>query len=452
MTTKVSQTSFLVVRVFIYSLRQRTTIGYLGLYREVVNAVARAPVLVQDTANPMLRTSSCVSFSTSSKSSSNSSTLALAELDFAQTVSTTVQQEPDLCSKNMCGLQWLLAYGRTELEAVAKAQAAAAMLQPSLSRRGPDHHGTHTVTFKSDASSNAEADECQWAAMVFEGFVLHMRGKLTPQPVVSSTSRNVLLWNGEAYSGLGIPLDGNDTEALFDALQHVEGGGGGGDGAVAPGDGNSESRVLEVLSQLRGPWAFVYWQHNQKRLWFGRDYFGRRSLLERTAAAASVDGVTILTSTAAGAPLVQLPADHIGDEGGAAEGGQGWSEVAATGIHCIDMSAITPADAQSGLASQHARLHKWAAPTTSSTPPTPLPPAPLLTPVPPVPTQELALTPALDDASGDGGDHGAGSLPSPICAMNKSVPSNDSNSTVAKSSSVEAQSINRPAVQGSGER
>ena len=35
--------------------------------------------------------------------------------------------------------------------------------------------------------------------MVFEGYVLHMRGTLTPQPVVGSTSRNVLCWNGEVY-------------------------------------------------------------------------------------------------------------------------------------------------------------------------------------------------------------------------------------------------------------
>ncbi|XP_014668806.1 PREDICTED: asparagine synthetase domain-containing protein 1-like [Priapulus caudatus] len=33
------------------------------------------------------------------------------------------------------------------------------------------------------------------------------------------------------------------------------------------------------MSSIEGPWAFVYWQHDERRLWFGRDVFGRRSLL-----------------------------------------------------------------------------------------------------------------------------------------------------------------------------
>jgi asparagine synthetase B (glutamine-hydrolysing) len=37
--------------------------------------------------------------------------------------------------------------------------------------------------------------------------------------------------------------------------------------------------VPRVIESIRGPGAFVYWQNSAKRLWFGRDWCGRRSLL-----------------------------------------------------------------------------------------------------------------------------------------------------------------------------
>ncbi|CAJ2650380.1 unnamed protein product [Trifolium pratense] len=37
--------------------------------------------------------------------------------------------------------------------------------------------------------------------------------------------------------------------------------------------------VTDVLSTIKGPWAIVYWQDSSRTLWFGRDAFGRRSLL-----------------------------------------------------------------------------------------------------------------------------------------------------------------------------
>ncbi|MED6169092.1 hypothetical protein PIB30_018227 [Stylosanthes scabra] len=37
--------------------------------------------------------------------------------------------------------------------------------------------------------------------------------------------------------------------------------------------------VLDVLSIIKGPWAIIYWQDGSRTLWFGRDAFGRRSLL-----------------------------------------------------------------------------------------------------------------------------------------------------------------------------
>ncbi|KAF0293110.1 Asparagine synthetase domain-containing protein 1 [Amphibalanus amphitrite] len=43
--------------------------------------------------------------------------------------------------------------------------------------------------------------------------------------------------------------------------------------------GASESAVVSTLSSVCGPWAVVLWQSAERRLWFGRDPLGRRSLL-----------------------------------------------------------------------------------------------------------------------------------------------------------------------------
>ncbi|KAK9090903.1 hypothetical protein Sjap_024080 [Stephania japonica] len=42
---------------------------------------------------------------------------------------------------------------------------------------------------------------------------------------------------------------------------------------------NGKTSVTELLSTIRGPWALIYWQDVSSTLWFGRDAFGRRSLL-----------------------------------------------------------------------------------------------------------------------------------------------------------------------------
>ena len=52
--------------------------------------------------------------------------------------------------------------------------------------------------------------------------------------------------------------------------------------------------VSEVLNRLRGPWAIAYWEAASRRLWFGRDAIGRRSLLVHWPDAA--DGRFLLAS------------------------------------------------------------------------------------------------------------------------------------------------------------
>lgn len=97
-----------------------------------------------------------------------------------------------------------------------------------VARRGPDSLGTIIRRSQSHSVS-------------FTSAVLHLRGStVARQPI--QDSKDVLCWNGEAWEGLSIDVTENDTEALFEAL------------AQRP------TEVAEVMSHLRGPYAFVYYQ------------------------------------------------------------------------------------------------------------------------------------------------------------------------------------------------
>ena len=58
--------------------------------------------------------------------------------------------------------------------------------------------------------------------------------------------------------------DSCDTEVLLERLSD-----------------SSDAEVIEVMASIRGPFAFVYLREaeNSKKLFFGRDYFGRHCLL-----------------------------------------------------------------------------------------------------------------------------------------------------------------------------
>ncbi|KRY21851.1 Calcineurin subunit B type 1 [Trichinella patagoniensis] len=74
---------------------------------------------------------------------------------------------------------------------------------------------------------------------------------------------NVLVFKGFITGGLSLDLSVNNYEAVFSHLfsQIVENG------------------FIDVVQQLEGPWAMVYYDAHCKTLSFGRDCFGRRSLI-----------------------------------------------------------------------------------------------------------------------------------------------------------------------------
>ncbi|XP_004674503.1 PREDICTED: asparagine synthetase domain-containing protein 1 [Condylura cristata] len=119
----------------------------------------------------------------------------------------------------------------------------------NLKRRGPN---SSKQLLKTDVNY-----QC-----LFSGHVLHLRGVLTAQPVEDERG-NVFLWNGEVFSGVTVKAGENDTQIMFNCLSSCK----------------NESDVLSVFSEVQGPWSFIYYQASSHYLWFGRDFFGRRSLL-----------------------------------------------------------------------------------------------------------------------------------------------------------------------------
>ncbi|PKK29535.1 asparagine synthetase domain containing 1 [Columba livia] len=161
-----------------------------------------------------------------------------------------------------------------------------------LRRRGPDS-SQQLIKTVSDLSY-----EC-----LFSGHVLHLRGLMTPQPL-EDANNNVFLWNGEIFNGVHVGDLENDTAVMFHRLALC----------------SSEADILSLFSSLRGPWSFIYYQASRHSLWFGRDYFGRRSLLWQSNN--EVGGAFCLTSV-----------------GVYSEPGKQWQEVPASGIFKIDLKA-----------------------------------------------------------------------------------------------------------------
>ncbi|KAF7244998.1 Asparagine synthetase domain-containing protein 1 [Varanus komodoensis] len=142
----------------------------------------------------------------------------------------------------------------------------------------------------------------------FSGHVLHLRGLITPQPMEDPISGDVFLWNGEIFGGIPVKAEENDTQVIFHRLCSCR----------------CESEVLSLLSSIRGPWSFIFYQASKHHLWFGRDFFGRRSLLWQFNK--DSDKALVLTSVSA-----------VSDDQ--------WWEVPATGIFRMDLQVSAASEA-----------------------------------------------------------------------------------------------------------
>ncbi|KAF1817407.1 hypothetical protein P152DRAFT_427205 [Eremomyces bilateralis CBS 781.70] len=139
-------------------------------------------------------------------------------------------------------------------------------LRSRLCQRGPD------------ASHHVEIQLARDHALMptlhlsFYATVLSLRGAyVVPQPLHDEVSDSVLCWNGEAWLFDGASIPGSDTDFIFAQCLKAC--------AKDAENGNSTEAILTTLSLIRGPFAFLFYDGRAKKLWFGRDCLGRRSLL-----------------------------------------------------------------------------------------------------------------------------------------------------------------------------
>ena len=94
----------------------------------------------------------------------------------------------------------------------------------------------------------------------------------------STSADPVCRQNGEIFDGLDVDSHENDGQVLFAALQ-------------------AGPSVLSTLRNIEGPYAFVYYEHATRTLYWARDPLGRRSLMQ-----SSPDGPTRKMSLTSVAP------------------------------------------------------------------------------------------------------------------------------------------------------
>jgi asparagine synthetase B (glutamine-hydrolysing) len=191
----------------------------------------------------------------------------------------------------MCGIFCTVSRGQV----VEPSQNA----QHLLHQRGPDILDSFNHIIHLPSSPNNSETIC----IHFTSSVLALRGETAvPQPLKDATSGSVLCWNGEAWKTEDGVVKGNDSTIIMTLLSR------------ASRQLDSQSSILRVIEQIRGPFALVYYDGNGN-IYYGRDCLGRRSLMK----AALEDGTTILSSVA------DLSLDVE------------WSEVDADGINVLDV-------------------------------------------------------------------------------------------------------------------
>lgn len=137
--------------------------------------------------------------------------------------------------------------------------------------------------------------------------VLALRGvHIQSQPLRDRDGQSFLCWNGEAWRHNGQVIAGSDSQYVFNLLLRAC------RNPLIP----SRERVVDALTSIAGPFAFVFYDAVSCQLFYGIDNLGRRSLLSQTLP----DGGIALCSIAGG-PI-----------------SSNWKEIENGGLHCVDLS------------------------------------------------------------------------------------------------------------------
>eukprot|EP01039_Chlorochromonas_danica_P008026 gene8027-8854_t len=189
-------------------------------------------------------------------------------------------------------------------------------LAERLSRRGPNHSARLTLP---------ATNTTQHFSITFLASVLHIQGDVvTKQPVVDSHG-NILLWNGEVFGGYeDWSVHESDTTLLMQTLEyHIS-------NLVYSNNESLSGEVvrilMDVLGKVEGPYAFIYYHTLSQTLFFGRDPFGRRSLLSFSVNSQ----IVALSSVASDNSSHTSPDDEMTGI---------WEEINIVGIHMLSLQS-----------------------------------------------------------------------------------------------------------------
>ncbi|KAJ2479071.1 hypothetical protein EV174_004123 [Coemansia sp. RSA 2320] len=212
----------------------------------------------------------------------------------------------------MCGIHVLIERGETESQDKSDYTSIWADLIEANRRRGPDAHNELLATLSNGNSHTS---------LKFGAHVLHLRGShMQSQPLIDRETGDIFCWNGEVFGGLDIGSDSNDSAVLFDFIRKTK-------------RNDPAGFIARAFSEIEGPYAFVYFDREQQKLWFARDYLGRRSLLINRVGS----GALVISSVATGATSTSCVDGSKVPFTPPVKIGSGWIELPSQKIYCIDL-------------------------------------------------------------------------------------------------------------------
>ena len=143
-------------------------------------------------------------------------------------------------------------------------------LLSSISSRGPD------------ATNGIDVDDMIWMG----SSILHIQGDVIALQPLEDNDGNMILWNGEVFDGLSNDNDNDndisDTLLVSMSLNTIV-------NSIPSSSSSSSSsndyqelvsiEISKLLMRVHGPYSFVYYHKLSNTIYYGRDPFGRRSLL-----------------------------------------------------------------------------------------------------------------------------------------------------------------------------
>ena len=182
-----------------------------------------------------------------------------------------------------------------------------------LERRGPD--AARALTRSTIAKT--EYQTLPWL-LTATSSILSLRGNnIIRQPLedLEFQSDSFLSWNGEAWRFDGKSIRGSDVDVIFRHLLTSANTCKDNVNSDATSRESAFQAVLATINKIAGPYAFVFYDAMNRRVFYGRDALGRRSLLIRRSSNSSIE-------------LVSVCGDRYGE---------GWVEVENDGLNVLDL-------------------------------------------------------------------------------------------------------------------